>query len=163
MVDRIEPTVAKYAGDWPAWGHRKVWAVARADGHDIGSPSSVKRAMAVRISSNPLHIRALHIRPSDVSSRATVETAFIDPPVRRNRVWQFDFPEFETEAGGVWRLGGTVDYWAKNALGCRVATTQTALDMIAALDVAVAQVSSCLAIGLSRTASMRPRTRSTSP
>ena len=26
--------------------------------------------------------------------------AFVDPPLRRNRVWQFDFSEFETSAEG---------------------------------------------------------------
>jgi hypothetical protein len=28
VADRIEPVVAKYAGDWDAWGHRKIWALA---------------------------------------------------------------------------------------------------------------------------------------
>src|SRR5690606_6735534 len=28
--------------------------------------------------------------------------AFVDPPTRRNRVWQFDFSEFETSAEGTW-------------------------------------------------------------
>ena len=48
VVDRIEPVIAKYAQDWPAWGHRKVRAIAAIDGHDVGSESSVKRAMARR-------------------------------------------------------------------------------------------------------------------
>jgi hypothetical protein len=30
VVDRIEPTVARYAEAWPAWGHRKGWALAQA-------------------------------------------------------------------------------------------------------------------------------------
>ena len=28
VVDRIEATVAKYAAEWPAWGHRKIAAIA---------------------------------------------------------------------------------------------------------------------------------------
>ena len=48
VVDRIEPTVAKYAAQWPAWGYRKISAIAATDGHQVGSPSSVKRAMARR-------------------------------------------------------------------------------------------------------------------
>ncbi len=48
VVDRIEPTVAKYAAEWPAWGHRKIAAIAAIDGADVGSPASVKRAMARR-------------------------------------------------------------------------------------------------------------------
>ena len=27
QVDRIEPTVAKLAAQYPAWGHRKIWAM----------------------------------------------------------------------------------------------------------------------------------------
>jgi putative transposase len=133
VVDRIEPLVAKYASDWDAWGHRKVWAIARADGHDVGSQSSVKRAMARRGLLQPLAYQAERRQLARVRREA-----FIEPPSRRNRVWQFDFSEFETAAGGIWRMGGTVDYWAKTALACRLATTQTALDMIAALETAVA-------------------------
>jgi hypothetical protein len=31
--DAIEAVAAKYAADWPAWGHRKIAAMMRADGH----------------------------------------------------------------------------------------------------------------------------------
>ncbi len=31
VVDRVEPVVAKYAAQWPAWGHRKIWAFAHAE------------------------------------------------------------------------------------------------------------------------------------
>ena len=34
-------------------------------------------------------------------------------------------------------MGGTVDYWAKTALVCRLATTKTASDMVAALEAAI--------------------------
>jgi putative transposase len=46
-VDAAEPVVAKYAADWPAWGHRKVYGLMRADGHRL-SMSSVERAMRRR-------------------------------------------------------------------------------------------------------------------
>src|SRR5690554_6670771 len=57
-VDRIEPLVAKYAGDWDAWGHRKIWAIMRVDGHDVGSQSSVRRAMARRGLLQPVRYQA---------------------------------------------------------------------------------------------------------
>lgn len=129
---RIEPTVAKYAESWEAWGHRKIWAIARADGHDVGSQSSVKRAMARRDLLQPLAYQTE--RRQLARDR---REAFVDPPLRRNRVWQFDFSEFETLAEGTWQLGGTVDYWAKTALGCRISATKTASDMIAALEAAI--------------------------
>ena len=32
QVDRIEPAVEKLAAQWPAWGHRKIWAMGRFEG-----------------------------------------------------------------------------------------------------------------------------------
>lgn len=34
---------------------------------------------------------------------------FHDPPTCRNRVWQTDFSELETRAGGTWQMSGVVD------------------------------------------------------
>jgi len=69
----------------------------------------------------------------------------VEPPTRRNRVWQFDFSAFETAAEGTWQLGGTVDYWAKVALGCRIAATKTSSDMIAGLEAAMATAEELIA------------------
>ena len=44
-VDATEALAAKYAADWPAWGHRKIAAMMRADGHQA-STSTVERACA---------------------------------------------------------------------------------------------------------------------
>jgi hypothetical protein len=44
-TDAIEALAAKYAADWPAWGHRKIAAMMRADGHEV-STSTVQRAIA---------------------------------------------------------------------------------------------------------------------
>ena len=133
VVDRIEPLVGKYAGDWDAWGHRKIWALARHDGHDVGSVSSVGRAMARRGLLQPVRYQAE--RRQLAQARKAV---FVDPPVRRNRVWQMDFSEFETTTGGIWRIGAVCDYWAKPALAGRVAATATATDLIASLVAAIA-------------------------
>jgi putative transposase len=133
VVERIEPIVAKYAGDWDAWGHRKIWALMRHDGHEVGSQSSVRRAMARRDLLQPVRYQAER-RQLSAARRAV----FIDPPTRRNRVWQMDFSEFETTTGGTWRIGGVCDYWAKPALAGRVAATATAVDLIATLEAAIA-------------------------
>jgi hypothetical protein len=47
VVDPAEALVAKYAAHWPAWGHRKIYGLMRADGHRL-SVSSVERAMRRR-------------------------------------------------------------------------------------------------------------------
>ena len=100
----------------------------------------MKRAMARRDLLQPLGYQ-MERRQLARERRET----FLVPPMRRNRVWQFDFSEFETDAGGTWRMGGTVDYWAKNALACRLVTTQTGVDMIAPLEAAWPPRSSCWA------------------
>ncbi len=130
IVDRIEPVVEKYAGDWPAWGHRKIWAMMRADGEEA-STSSVLRAMARRDLLQP----AGYQRERRELAKAR-RAAFVVSPTRRNRVWQMDFSEFETTRGGTWRLGGICDYVAKLALACPLTTTQTARDAISCLEVA---------------------------
>ena len=132
VVDRIEPDVAKYAEAWPAWGYRKIAAMAAADGCDVGSPSSVKRAMARRGLLQPVRYQTERRQ----LARARRE-AFVDPPVRRNRVWQADFTQFETTAEGTWQLCPGVDYATKVALACPVGATQGATDLISALQAAV--------------------------
>ena len=132
VVDHIEPTVAKYAAEWPAWGYRKIGAIAATDGHQVGSPSSVKRAMARRGLLQPVRYQAE--RRQLAAARREV---FVDPPARRNRVWQADFTQFETTGEGIWALCGVVDYATKLALACPVTTTQGATDLIGALQSAI--------------------------
>ena len=63
--------------------------------------------------------------------------AFVEAPVRPNRVWQADFTQFETTSEGIWRLCPVVDYATKVALACPVGTTPGATDLISALGGAV--------------------------
>lgn len=46
-VDQIEAVAAKYAAERPAWGHRKIAAMMRADGYQV-STSTVERALRRR-------------------------------------------------------------------------------------------------------------------
>jgi putative transposase len=55
-------------------------------------------------------------------------------------VWQTDFSELESLAGGIWRMSGVVEDWAKVALACPVTTTQGSRDAIAALQAAQTEV-----------------------
>ena len=132
QVDRIEPAVAKLAAQYPAWGHRKIWAMGRYNGWDLASPSSVHRAMARRGLLQPVRYQAER-RQLAAARRET----FVDPPARRNRVWQADFSAFETTTEGTWQLCGVVDYAAKVALACPVTATQTASDLLAAFEAAI--------------------------
>jgi len=120
-------------------GHRKIWALLRADGLRLGSQATVLRALRRRGLIQPPG--ALRERRELARQR---REAFIAPVLRRNRVWQFDFSEFETAGGGTWNLGGLVDYHGKLALTCPVTATKTHRDAIAALEVARDRVSDLL-------------------
>ena len=61
-------------------------------------------------------------------------------PARRNRVWQTDFTDFETSAGGSWRLAPVVDYASRLCLATPVSGTSTAHDAIVAIETAMAEV-----------------------
>ncbi|MGH2382579.1 MAG: IS3 family transposase, partial [Candidatus Limnocylindria bacterium] len=47
VVDALEPAAAETAHNYAAWGHRKIWAMLRADGVRV-SASSVQRALRRR-------------------------------------------------------------------------------------------------------------------
>ena len=128
--DRVAAGVHAHALKYPAWGHRKIWALTVADGHDV-SMRTVHRILDER---GLLNGRRYQAERRELA-RARKQT-FHDPPSRRNRVWQTDFSEFETRAGGTWQLGGVVDYAAKLCLTCPVTATKTWREAVAALEAA---------------------------
>jgi hypothetical protein len=123
------PRRHKYA----AWGHRKIWAMLRADGVRV-SVSSVERALRRAALLQPR--RYLAERRQLAARRKQV---FLDPPGRRNRVWQADFTEFETTAHGTWRILVVVDYATKVCLAAAVTGTSAARDAIESLELAIAE------------------------
>jgi putative transposase len=130
VTDRVVAVVHAYALKYPAWGHRKIWALTVADGHTV-SQRTVHRILDERGLLNGRRYQA----DRRELARARKQT-FHDPPKRRNRVWQTDFSEFETRAGGTWQLGGVVDYAAKLCLTCPVTATKTWREAAAALEAA---------------------------
>lgn len=132
VVDAIEEAAAEQALRWSAWGHRKIWAMLRADGVRV-SRSSVLRALARRDLLLPARYQAER-RALAAARRAL----FVEAPTRRNRVWQTDFTEFETSTGGTWRLAPVVDYATKVCLAAPVSGTTGAMDAIAAVEAAIA-------------------------
>ena len=126
--ERIEGPARDMALRWPAWGHRKIWALLVAEGHEA-SPATVERALREHVLLQP----AGRMRERRALARAR-RNAFLDPPARRNRVWQTDFSELETAGAGVWQLGGLVDYAAKVALACPVSATKTWRDAVGVLE-----------------------------
>ncbi|GAB3399374.1 transposase [Flindersiella endophytica] len=129
----MEAVAAKYAADWPAWGHRKIAAMIRVDGHHV-STSTVQRALRRRGLLLPQGFRA------DRKSWAQVrQKVFRDPPTQRNRVWQTDFREFETSTGGIWRICAIIDYATKYCLAITISTTGRGGDAVDCLRKAIAE------------------------
>jgi putative transposase len=93
-----------------------AWAIA-GSGRCCGpngvlvSASSVERALRRHELLQPRRYQAE--RPQLARAR---RATFIDPPARRNRVWQADFTEFETTRGGTSRILVVVDYATKVCL-----------------------------------------------
>jgi putative transposase len=139
-VDAVEALAAKYAEAWPAWGHRKIAALMRADGQVV-STSTVQRALRRRGLLLPVGYRA------DRKSWAVLRRrVFLDPPTERNRVWQMDFSEFETSSGGIWRICAVIDYATKYCLAARLSPTSRAVDALACLHAAVTEAERVLGL-----------------
>ena len=129
----MEPVAAKYAADWPAWGHRKIHAMMAVDGH-TASVSSVERALRRRDLLQPVDYQ----RERRQLAKAR-KAAFAEAPTGPLQVWQLDFSEFETTTGGVWRLAGVCDYYSKYEFGWHISPTTTGADAIAAVQLAIAE------------------------
>jgi putative transposase len=138
VLDAIEEPAAELAGRYSAWGHRKIWAMLRADGVKV-SASSVARAMKRRDLLLP--IRYQRERRAFAAAR---KAAFASPPQRRNRVWQMDFTEFETSFGGTWRICCVVDYATKVVLAAQLSATAKGRDAVNALAAAIGRAEELL-------------------
>lgn len=142
VVDAIEEAAAAKAQMYSAWGHRKIWAMLRVDGINV-SQASVKRAMARRNLLMPVRYQAE--RRQLAQARRAI---FGEPPERRNRIWQMDFSEYETTAGGTWQICSVVDYVTKYCFACAATGTQTALDALEALKAALIEAEDLLGVPL---------------
>jgi len=115
----------------PAWGHRKIWAMARYDGHRIS-----QRSVARLLDAEGLLLKQHYQRERRELAKAR-KAAFAAPPTGPNQVWQLDFSEYETGAGGTWRVAGIADYWSKYEFGWHWSPTANQHDAIAAVEMAL--------------------------
>lgn len=114
----------------------------RADGVRV-SVSSVERALRRQALLQPRRYQAE--RRNLARARKAV---FLEPPVRRNRVWQADFTEFETSRGGTWRILVVVDYATKVCLAAAVTGTSAARDAIESIELAITEAAQLLGVVL---------------
>ncbi len=125
--------VTAIAARYPAWGHRKVWALARHEGYPV-TASTVLRIL----DDQGLVLKADYQRERRDLARVR-KAAFLVEPTAPNQVWQLDFSEYETTSGGTWRVGGVADYYSKVELGWRWSPTANQHDAVATLEVAIAE------------------------
>lgn len=106
--------------------------MVRHDGHVV-SQASVLRLL--RDEGLGLPAQYQHERRKLAERR---KAAFAADPSAPNQVWQLDFSEFETTAGGTWRLSGCRDYYSKYEHPFHVSPTANQRDAIAAVEAALA-------------------------
>lgn len=131
VVDQIEQLAADQAHTWSAWGHRKIWAMLRADGVTV-SQSSVYRALGRRDLLQPIRYQA-----ERRALAAARKIAFVEPPIRRNRVWQTDFTHMEITSGSTWWIAPVADYFAKVVLAAQVSSRIAGRDAISGIEAAI--------------------------
>lgn len=129
--DQAENTLVATADAWPAWGHRKIAALARIDGTAVSDSTALR---ALKRNGRVLEPDYTRQRRDLAAAR---RAAFVVPPSGPNEVWQLDFTEYETTQGGTWRISGCADYWAKAELGWHVSMTQNHHDAITAIQLAI--------------------------
>lgn len=122
----------KHALAHPAWGHRKIWAMVRHDGH------VVSEATVLRLLRDEGLILPARYQTERRQLAQRRKAAFAVEPAGPNQVWQLDFSEFETTSGGTWRIAGCRDYWSKYEHRWHLSPTANQHDAITAVELAVA-------------------------
>jgi putative transposase len=121
----------KHATAHPAWGHRKVWATTRHDGHRVSHATVLQ---LLRDEGPILPARYLRERRNLAARR---KAAFAKEPTGPNQVWQLDFSEYETTTGGIWRITSCRDYWSKYEFDAHVSPTANMHDAVTAIELAL--------------------------
>jgi hypothetical protein len=121
------------AMEHPGWGHRKFWAMARHSGYRLS-----QRTVARLLDAEGLLLKADYQRERRELAKAR-KAAFAAAPTGPNQVWQLDFSEYETTAGGTWRVAGIADYWSKYEFGWHWSPTANQHDAVAAVELALTE------------------------
>lgn len=129
----VRDVVVRHARAHPAWGHRKVWAMTRHDGH------RVSQATVLRLLRDEGLILPANYQRERRKLAERRKAAFAKEPTGPNQVWQLDFSEYETTTGGTWRIASCRDYWAKYEFDAHVSPTANMHDAVAAVELALAE------------------------
>ncbi|MHB1173263.1 MAG: transposase [Lacisediminihabitans sp.] len=136
--DAARDLAMAHATAHPAWGHRKVWAMTRHDGH------RVSQATVLRLLRDEGLILPANYQKERRRLAERRKAAFATEPTGPNQVWQFDFSEYETTTGGTWRIAACRDYWSKYEFDAHVSPTANQHDAIDAIELALAETEQLL-------------------
>lgn len=103
----------------------------RADGVHV-SKATVYRALKRRGLLQPARYQAERRQMAQARKKA-----FIEPPTRRNRVWQTDFTQVEITSGSSWWVTPVCDYAAKVCLAAPVSARSSQREALAAVRAAI--------------------------
>ncbi|WP_062386589.1 integrase core domain-containing protein [Demequina iriomotensis] len=148
----VREHVVAHATAHPAWGHRKIWALVRHDG------VRTSEATVLRTLRDEGLLLPAHYQRERKQLAARRKAAFATEPTGPNQVWQLDFSEFETTAGGTWRIAACRDYWSKFEFDAHVSPTANMYDAIAAVEKALAEAEAMLGRPLRDLAVVDPET-----
>ena len=107
--EAARPLVVAHALKKPEWGHRKIWAMTRHDGH------KVSQATVLRLLRDDGLILPSEYQKQRRELAKDRKAAFAKNPTGPNQVWQLDFSEFETTTGGTWRIAGCRDWYSRSS------------------------------------------------
>lgn len=107
--------------------------MARHDGH------RVSEATVLRVLRDEGLLLPAHYQRERRQLAARRKAAFATEPTGPNQVWQLDFSEFETTAGGTWRIAACRDYWSKYEFAAHVSPTANKYDAVDAVEKALAE------------------------
>jgi transposase InsO family protein len=126
LVGRMNELAALY----PRWGYRRVWALLREEGWRVNR-KRIERLW--RLEGHRVPPR--RARASGKKALGAAEKAIWNLPAKRpNHVWSYDFMGTRTRDGQPIRILNVVDEYTRVALGCRVARSIGARDVISELE-----------------------------
>jgi len=118
----------KHPSALPAWGPPESLGDARHDGHRV-SQATVLRLLRDEGLILPVHYRR---ERRQLAERRKAE--FAKKPTGANQVWKFDFFDYETTTGGMWRIASCRDYWSKYEFDAHVSPKANMHDAVEAVE-----------------------------
>jgi putative transposase len=113
----------------PRYGYRRIWALLRTEGWAVNR-KRIERLW--RLEGHRVPPRRSVASGKKAQGQAA-NAVWNLPAARPNDVWSYDFMGARTRSGGTLRILNVVDEYTRVALGCRVASSIGARDVISEL------------------------------